>query len=78
MVFKITSAIAIFALTLSIGMSGISMAGNSFAEPGETPIVGGMCPEGHECFCTPQSGVFHDRTAQMNVNMGCNGSEGEN
>ena len=62
-----------------IGMSAINMASYSFAaDPGEISIVGGMCPEGHECICTPGFGVFHDLTAQQSVNMGCDGREGAN
>lgn len=40
------------------------------------PVVGDLCPEGHECICTPLSVVFQDPTANVNINMGRDGSEG--
>ena len=48
----------------------------SYAQGGEISIVGGLCSSGHECISTPGSGVFHDLTANVNINMGCDGSEG--
>ncbi|MER5174820.1 MAG: hypothetical protein ABJB76_07240 [Candidatus Nitrosocosmicus sp.] len=72
-------ALAILTISAATGIYGINMASYSFAvDPGEIAIVGGMCPEGHECICTPQSGVLHDITAQQSVNMGCDGREGAN
>ena len=69
--------ISILAASMMVGISSFGMTTNSFAQGGEIPIVGGLCPEGHECICTPASGVFHDLTTNVNINMGCDGSEGE-
>ena len=64
--------IAIAAISASLSMYAIDMIPYSLAaDSGEIPIVGGMCPEGHECICTPDTGVFHDLTAQVNINTGC-------
>jgi hypothetical protein len=64
------------AASMIVGMSSYGMTTSVFAQGGEIPIVGGLCPEGHECICTPASGVFHDLTENVNINMGCDGSEG--
>lgn len=68
--------ITVLAGSMIVGASSFGMVSNSFAQGGEIPIVGGLCPEGHECICTPASGVFHDLTANVNINMGCDGTEG--
>src|SRR5690242_12877544 len=68
--------ISILAVTMIVGVSSFGMISQSYGQAGEIPIVGGMCPEGHECICTPASGVFHDLTANANINMGCDGTEG--
>ena len=57
------------------GISSFDIINNSFAQGGGIPIVGGLCPEGHECICTPASGVFYDLTVNVNLNIGYNGSE---
>jgi hypothetical protein len=36
----------------------------------------GLCPPGHECSCTPASGVFHDHTNGFNINTGCTDNKG--
>jgi hypothetical protein len=36
----------------------------------------GLCPPGHDCICTPASGVFHDRTTGFNINTGCTDNKG--
>jgi hypothetical protein len=36
----------------------------------------GLCPPGHECSCTPASGVFHDHTTGFNINTGCTSDKG--
>ena len=77
---KITSfklvVISLLTISMITGITSFGTISNSFAQGGEIPIVGGLCPEGHECICTPASGVFHDLTANVNINMGCDGSEG--
>lgn len=47
------------------------MISDTFAQGGEIPIVGGLCPERHECICTLASGVFYDLIANVTINMGC-------
>jgi hypothetical protein len=39
-----------------------------------------LCPPGHECHCTPGSGIYHDydpSTGQIfNINIGCTNDNG--
>ena len=71
--------IAIITISAATGIYTLNMTSYAFAaDPGEISIVVGMCPEGHECICTPQSGVFHGTTAQVNINMGCDEREEAN
>jgi hypothetical protein len=45
--------ISTFTASMIGGMSPFGMTSSVFAQGGEIPIVGGLCPEGHECICTP-------------------------
>jgi len=54
-----------------LGMSSTSLTLTAYGQ--DIPVTGGLCAEGHECSCTPASGVFHDHTTGDNINTGCGG-----
>lgn len=47
-----------------------------YAYDGTVPDDSMSCPEGHECFCIPGSGVYVDKTAGSRVSSGCTGAGG--
>jgi hypothetical protein len=57
--------------------SGSSDSGSSHEDQLHQQLKdNGLCPPGHECSCTPASGVFHDHTNGFNINTGCTDNKG--
>ena len=52
----------------------VPIGGSAFAQSGDL-----YCPPGQECFCTPETGVWHvlpkpDGSGGLNINAGCDES----
>jgi hypothetical protein len=72
---KITSQnnIMLAIITVGVILTTASTSLTLVANAQDVPVIGGLCPEGHDCSCTPASGVFHDHTTGDNINTGCGG-----
>jgi hypothetical protein len=68
---KETSLGIVIILTL---IALVPIGGSAFAQSGDL-----YCPPGQECFCTPETGVWHvlpkpDGSGGLNINAGCDES----